>query len=374
MRKLFRHLHLWISVPFGLIVVVMCFTGALLVFEKDITDAVMSKRIAVEPLGKPLPVKMLADKVSATLADGVKVTGVTVSSNAGEAYKVGISKPRHAAVYVNQYTGEVLCEYQRLPFFRTTMRMHRWLMDSNPGKEGIFWGKIIVGVSTIAFVLLLITGIAVWLPRNGKMLKNRLKIVASKGKNRFWYDLHVAGGFYAFVLLLAMALTGLTWSFDWYSKGFYAMFAGEDAATKKEVASDKGNKKGGIADDVRSAGVDVWQVALDAVVSRNPDFGQATVSDGTVTLRRGSSWGNYRASDKYIYNKANGEIESVVLYKDSDKRSKARGWVYTIHTGLWGGMFSKLLTFFAALLGASLPLTGYYFWIKRLYGKRKRKG
>ena len=139
------------------------------------------------------------------------------------------------------------------------------------------------------------------------------------------------------------------------------------------MASDKGNKKGRIADDVQSAGVDVWQVALDAGISRNPDFGQVTVSDGTVTLRKASSWGNCRASDKYIYNKVNGEIESVVLYKDSDKRSKARGWVYTIHTGLWGGMFSKLLTFFAALLGATLPLTGYYFWIKRLYGKRKRK-
>lgn len=374
MRKLFRHLHLWISVPFGLVIVVICFTGALLVFEKDITDAVMSKRVTVEQVGKPLPVKMLADKVSATLSDGVKVTGVTVSSNPQTAYKVNISKPRHAAVYVDQYTGDVLEEYQRLPFFRTTMRMHRWLMDSNPGKEGVFWGRIIVGVSTIAFVLLLITGVVVWLPKNRKMLKNRLRIVFSKGKNRFWYDLHVAGGFYAFVLLLAMALTGLTWSFEWYSKGFYAMFAGEDTATEKEAVSGKGNKKGGIADDVRSAGVDVWQVALDTVISRNPDFGQATVSDGTVTLRSGSSWGNYRASDKYIYNKVNGEIESVVLYKDSSRLSKARGWVYTIHTGLWGGMFSKLLTFFAALLGASLPLTGYYFWIKRLYGKRKRKG
>ena len=226
-------------------------------------------------------------------------------------------------------------------------------------------------MSTIAFVLLLITGVVVWLPKNKKMLKNRLRIVFSKGKNRFWYDLHVAGGFYAFVLLLAMALTGLTWSFDWYSKGFYAMFAGEDTATEKEAVSGKGNKRDKVADDAQR--VDVWQVALDTVISRNPDFEQVTVSDGIITLRSGSSWGNYRASDKYIYNKVNGEIESVVLYKDSSRLSKARGWVYTIHTGLWGGMLSKLLTFFSALLGASLPLTGYYFWIKRLYGKRKRK-
>ncbi len=367
MRKIFRHLHLWISVPFGLVIVVICFTGALLVYENDITDAVMSKRIVVEPVGEPLPVKMLADKVSATLSDGVRVTGVTVSSNPESAYKVNISKPRHAAVYMNQYTGEVVAEYQRLPFFRTTMRLHRWLMDSNPGEGGLFWGKIVVGVSTIAFVLLLITGVVVWWPKNRKMLKNRLNIVLSKGKNRFWYDLHVAGGFYAFVLLLAMALTGLTWSFDWYGKAFYDLFAGKETATKNETTAGKKDNRGMVAD------ADAWQRALDAVIARNPDFGQVTVSDGTVTLRKASSWGNCRASDKYIYNKVNGEIESVVPYKESDRRSKARGWVYTIHTGLWGGALSKLLTFLAALLGASLPLTGYYFWIRRLYGKRKRK-
>ena len=32
-------------------------------------------------------------------------------------------------------------------------RMHRWLLDSmNPGNEGIFWGKMIVGVSTLLLV------------------------------------------------------------------------------------------------------------------------------------------------------------------------------------------------------------------------------
>ena len=39
-RKLFRKLHLWLSLPFGLIIMTTCLTGALLVFEKEITELV----------------------------------------------------------------------------------------------------------------------------------------------------------------------------------------------------------------------------------------------------------------------------------------------------------------------------------------------
>ena len=34
MKKIFRTLHLWLSVPFGLLVSLICFSGAMLVFEK----------------------------------------------------------------------------------------------------------------------------------------------------------------------------------------------------------------------------------------------------------------------------------------------------------------------------------------------------
>lgn len=369
MRKIFRHLHLWISIPFGLVIVVICFTGALLVFEKEITNIVTSNMRTVEQNGSCLSMGQLVDMVSKTLPEGVKVKGVTVSCNPDEAYKITLSKPRHAAVFVNQYTGEITGKYERLPFFRTTMRLHRWLMDKNPGEGGVFWGKIVVGISTIAFVLLLFTGFIVWWPRNRKMLKNRLNIVFSKGKNRLWYDLHVAGGFYVSVLLLAIALTGLTWSFKWYNNAFYDVVAGKEAVVKKENSA-RGEKK---ERNVTSGSeIDVWQKAFDNVVAENPDFNQVTVSDGTVTLSKKYLFGNYRASDRYGFDRSNGDIVSETLYKDSDRRSKARGWVYSIHTGLWGGLFSQLLTFFAALLGATLPLTGYYFWIKRLYGKRKK--
>ena len=42
MIKLFRKIHLWLSVPFGIIITLVCFSGAMLIFEPEITRAIKS--------------------------------------------------------------------------------------------------------------------------------------------------------------------------------------------------------------------------------------------------------------------------------------------------------------------------------------------
>lgn len=461
MRNFFRKFHLWVSVPFGIVITITCFTGALLVFEKEITALCVGDITVVTPVGEPLPVSVIADKVDATLPADVDVKGVVVSSSPDEAYRVNLSKPKKAAVYVNQYTGEVIGKDERMSFFQTVFRLHRWLMDSNPGEGKVFWGKMVVGASTLAFVVILLTGLVIWWPRNRKMLGNRLQIALRKGKNRFWYDLHVAGGFYAMLLLLAMALTGLAWSFEWYSNGVYTLLgAGEaketavverkaptrvetpvcpgscrdctlpvcvNSAENKNTAVESGGAAGWNVDAVTAAtnvtdtkyvdaepaisvaeidGVtaatavdaqsgativadgnsgatslavashstefDSWQKAYENVKSLVTDFETITVADGIVSVKN-TKYGNIRAADKYMFDEDSGAIISVELYKDSARKGKLSGWFYSLHTGSWGGLLTRVLYFLAALLGATLPLTGYYLWVKRLYGKRKSR-
>lgn len=105
-----------------------------------------------------------------------------------------------------------------------------------PGSD-IFVGKLVVGISTLIFVFILISGIVIWWPRTRKALVNSLKISTGKGLKRFWYDLHVAGGMYILLFLLVMALTGLTWSFSWYRTGFYRLFGVEVQQRKSGKAS-----------------------------------------------------------------------------------------------------------------------------------------
>ncbi|WP_287646694.1 PepSY-associated TM helix domain-containing protein [Bacteroides sp.] len=402
MKKIFRKIHLWLSVPFGLIITLVCFSGAMLVFENEVNEWFRRDLYYVETVKEsPLPMDKLLEKVATTLPDSVSVTGVSISSDPGRAYQVSLSKPRRASLYVDQYTGEVKGKSERSGFFMFMFRMHRWLLDSmNPGNEGIFWGKMIVGVSTLLLVFVLISGIVIWWPRTRKALKNSLKITATKGWRRFWYDLHVAGGMYALIFLLAMALTGLTWSFPWYRTAFYKVFGVEvqqRAAQGHEQKSDAQKRDTKLAThrEKKREGNEVrkgersrrpennhsdmysvtspfvyWQEIYDKLRRQNPEYKQISISSGTASVSF-NRFGNQRASDRYSFNTDNGEFTETSLYQHQDKSGKIRGWIYSVHVGNWGGMFTRILTFIAALLGTALPLTGYYLWIKRLIKVRK---
>lgn len=370
MKKIFRKIHLWLSVPFGLIITLVCFSGAMLVFENEVNEWSRPDLYYVETVKESsLPMDKLLEKVATTLPDSVSVTGVSISSDPGRAYQVSLSKPRRASLYVDQYTGEVKGKSERSGFFMFMFRMHRWLLDSmNSGNEGIFWGKMIVGVSTLLLVFVLISGIVIWWPRTRKALKNSLKITATKGWRRFWYDLHVAGGMYALIFLLAMALTGLTWSFPWYRTAFYKVFGIEvqqQAAQGHEQKSDaqKRDTKPAVHREKKSFAY--WQEVYDKLSRQNPEYKQISISSGTASVSF-NCFGNQRASDRYSFNTDNGEFTETSLYQHQDKSGKIRGWIYSIHVGNWGGMFTRILAFIAALIGAALPLTGYYLWIKKL--------
>lgn len=404
MKKAFRKLHLWLSLPFGLLISIICLSGAALVFEDEIMELLYPERYFVKEYNETvLPVEELMAIVSKTLPDSVAVAGVNISSDPTRAYQVNLTKPRRSYVYVNQYTGEVKPRYERAAFFTIMFRTHRWLLDSMKPDGGIFWGKMIVGTSTLLFVFILITGIVIWIPRTYKALKSRLKITVSRGWKRFWYDLHLVGGFYTFVILLVLALTGLTWSFSWYRNGFYKVFGVEttqqqghghgggnaqqtqvhgggnaqqghgSANTRQAQARERGNGNDSHRQGTRPENAfSHWQRVYDELSALNPDYKRITVSKGTanVTFDR---MGNQRASDRYTFDARTGEITGSTLYKDLDKSGKIRGWIYSVHVGSWGGMFTRIITFFAALIGGTLPLTGYYLWIKKELKKRKNR-
>ena len=142
MRKFFKRLHLWLSVPLGLLISVVCLSGAALVFEKEITQAL-----------RP------------------------AAQQAEMAEKGGKPRP--------------------LPFFRTMRQLHRWLMDVPPRKGESSTGRTVVGITTLAMAGILVSGLVLWVPRNRRMLGNRFRVSCDKGWRRFCYDSHVVLGFYA---------------------------------------------------------------------------------------------------------------------------------------------------------------------------------
>lgn len=266
------------SLPFGVVMAITCLTGAILVFEQDITKIVQHDLHYVQEVkGNPIPTDSLIQQVELTLSEGVIVKEVITSDDPRHTYAVKLSKPRNATIYVDPYTAEILGTQSRLPFFATTLKLHRFLLGKRDAESGIFWGKTIVGVSTLLFVIVLLTGVVLWWPKSKEAFRKLVLIHFGNGLSRFLYDLHAVGGMYVLIFLLLLALTGLTWSFPW------------------------------------------WRSVVNTLLG-----------EGSQSL------------------------------------------VYAIHVGSWAGTFSRILTFIAALIGATLPLTGYYLWLKRLLRKKKK--
>ncbi len=452
MKKLFRKLHLWLSVPFGIFITLICFSGSMLVFEKEISEWSNHDLYFVDEVKQsPLPLDELMTGVAATLPDSVAITGVTISDDSSRNYQVSLSQPRRASLYVDQYTGQVKGRNRRLPFFDTMFHLHRWLMGSSSGT-----GKLLVGISTLILVIILITGLLMWLTNRNKPLTKSLKISFTKGWPRFWHDLHVAGGIYATLFLLVVALTGLTWSFSWYRNGFYSMFgvettaggshgggAGAQERTARNDGTPDGERRGGREGRTSEGGEENrhsrhgqaqggeadgrahrqaeggeenfrehrnqaeegvvaqrhhdgaeynteggerrgegrgfhrspyahWQQIVDELAKENPGYRQITVSEGSAgVVPAGRS--SLRAADKFDFDKRTGQITDSKPYDTQDRASKVRSGVYTVHVGSWGGLLTRILTFLSALLGATLPLTGYYLWIRRLVKRRQNR-
>lgn len=382
-----KKIHLYLSLPFGILLTLICFSGAMLVFEKEITRLLHPERTRVERVAEAaLPLDTLIHRVSATLPDSVSITSVAVYADPQQAWKFNLSKPRKASLMVNPYTAKILPESGRTHFFATMFRLHRWLLGPAKAADGsIGWGKLLVGISTIAFVFVILTGIAVWWPRTRQALRNSLKVPFHRGFRPFARGAHVALGVYTSLFLLVMSLTGLTWSFGWYRDAFYALFGAQTSATqhgsvkKEQQEREKGTKakEKGTKDKQTSkadkqkhtARTMAWQTALEQMQATCPHYESITLSPGSASVGSGQL-GNVRAADKYQIDPHNGTILSVEKASDAPLSQSLRGWIYSVHAGGFGGIVTRILWFVTSLIGATLPLTGYYLWWKRI-GRRR---
>lgn len=229
-------------------------------------------------------------------------------------------------------------------------------------------GKLIVGVSTIAMTIILISGLVIWIPRTRKALKNRLTVACGKGTRRLMYDSHVALGFYATIFLLLMALTGPTWSFGWYREAAYSLLGAEPQPQNQQAGHAHGHgndeKKENGKTERRQETCIAYDAALKEIQNLYPEYNYIKLSknEATVSLNK---YGYRSKSDNVKFNPKTGKITEIRKFEDNSVRQNLRGLIYSLHVGTWGGPATKVLYFLAALIGATLPLTGYYLWLKK---------
>lgn len=359
MNKIYRKLHLWLAVPTGILISVICLSGAALVFEQDITQALNLHLYRSEPQTKFLQPSEIAARIREQMPDSLSLSSLQMPGEADGVCMASFKNAGRRTLSVNPYTGDVNGWTKSYPFFQTMRKLHRWLMNPPAQKGEKSVGKVVVGITTLVMVFILVSGLIVWIPRNRKALKNRLKVSYSKGWRRFWYDSHVSLGFYATIFLLIMALTGLTWSFGWYRTAAYSLFGGGQQQT-----SAPGKANGKQTGKKQAFDYNVWDNVFHELQNRYPAYQNITLAIGNAQVSP-YPHSSMRKTDRVTFNQQTGEIKKITRYKELPPSQTLKGWFYAVHTGSWGGMITKILYFIATLIGGVLPLSGYYLWMKR---------
>ena len=182
-KKVLLKLHLWLSLPLGVIIILICLSGATLVFKNEIRNALEMPKV---------------------IAPHAKSVKVAYSVKAGDEEKVGKTIGKFSSKDAPYGTTT------KRDFFSYVTKFHTSLMMGPVG-------KLIITYTTLLFIL--ISGIFVLLPKDRKQLCQCFKVEWNKGSRRRLFDLHVSLGWCALLWLLLLSVTGLGFGLKLVPKG-----------------------------------------------------------------------------------------------------------------------------------------------------------
>jgi uncharacterized iron-regulated membrane protein len=360
-------IHLWLGLSSGLVVVIVALTGCIYAFQAEIQNATQPYRFVTDETKAVQPPSVLKGIAEKQLP-GKRIHAVLYPGK-GQAAQVifyNIDPEYYYLVYLNPYTGELLkVKDMDADFFDFILEGHfyLWLPPEI--------GQPVVASFTLVFVVMLISGLVLWWPKNKQARAQRFSIKWNARWRRKNYDLHNVMGFYALVIALVLALTGLVWGFEWYANALHSIAGGEKSLLYEEPLSDTTYRA--VAN--RPAIDRVWDIMRKeyptaAVIEVHiPETSLSPIAANANPDGETYWQADYRYYDQYSLK----EMSVNHIYgrlNEANAGDKLLRMNYDIHTGAIIGLPGKILAFCASLIVATLPVTGFLIWLGR---KRKEK-
>ncbi|WP_281323543.1 PepSY-associated TM helix domain-containing protein [Flavobacterium aestivum] len=366
LKKRIGKIHLWLGLSSGIIVFILAITGCLYAFQEEIQNSTEEYRF-VEKQNQPFLLPSQLEQIARKELPGKSLHAIKYNGaeKSAEAIFFHYEPTYYYIVYLNPYSGKVL-ETANMDegFFRFILDGHfyLWLPPEI--------GQIVVATATLVFLVLLLSGLYLWYPRNKNATKQRFRFRWKKETKwkRKNYDLHNITGFYVLLIALIFAITGLVWGFQWFAYSYYTVIGGEKSlvyqdpvSTKKTVPPSKPLDK-------------VWaqmqkEYPHAKSIEVHPPENDSTAIAANANPDEGTHWKtDYRYFDQYTLEEK--EVEHIYgKYKNAATADKLMRMNYDIHTGAVLGLPGKIFAFLISLLIATLPITGFYVW----WGRKKKK-
>jgi sulfite reductase (NADPH) flavoprotein alpha-component len=379
LRWLIFQLHWMLGITIGIVLAIMGVTGATMAFEDQIMEALSRGVIDVAPRAAPVlsPDQVLAR--FALQAPGAKPTSITLRSVPGAAPQVTYRPPKTGPEasaqkrYLDPYDGKILGQARGETFFATVRQIHRYLLLPDEGKG---WGRQITGVAAFSLIYFAISGIYLRWPKRALDWKVWLKPNLKLRKRGLYWSLHSVIGTWAFLVYLTIALTGLTWSYDWYKAGFNRVLTGRDpkpAASEVQLDKSKPSQAVG-AKSAKPKAAPRLDLAWNAARRVTPDVTTMiiTVPKPGAPIRVRALPGHAaheRAFDELKIDGKTGAVLSRDAYADMSLGEKIVSARLAVHRGAFFGLPGAILFMLAAVTMPLFPITGYLLY----FGRRRAK-
>jgi uncharacterized iron-regulated membrane protein len=366
-KKLTGKVHLWLGLSSGLIVFIIAVTGCIYAFQEEIQNLTQPYRVVEAQQKQFLPPSEI-QKIAESALPNKHLHAVLYQGTTGSARAIFYSdapEEYYYKVYINQYTGEVLkVNNEEEGFFPFILDGHFYLWLPHD------IGKPVVASATLVFLVMVISGIILWWPKNKNGGRQRFTIKWDGRWRRKNYDLHNVMGFYVMWVGVIFAITGLVWGFEWFMKSYYKTMAGGkdfiEYSSPKSALNQPMNFSSPAIDQI-------WQImkteypqagAIEVHIPEGPnDCIAANANPDPSTY-----WKiDYRYFDQYTLKELPvdhmwGRLQNA---SGADKLMRMN---YDIHVGAVLGLPGKILAFCMSLIIASLPVTGTLIW----WGRKKK--
>ena len=376
-RKLLRrnqflfNLHLILSIIFAIPLLVVGVTGAILSYQHELEEIINLNAAKVEKMGEMLSVEQILQSFSEQT--GVKQPArLVLPKNESEAIKIYANNSD--AYLVNPYTAQIIGKDYGVAFVRVAMSLHRNLGFALTGnKTAGEVGKQIVGASTVAMIVLVISGVWLHFPRIKRKFAEAVKPNFKLKKYALFHNLHTSFGVLSAVIYLVICLTGLMWSYRWYNGAVTKLFVSEQNLPKETAQKDGALAK---AEGKKSAEYKFSDVqkAYEIFKSSGIEY-----KEFSLMLAAGDKI-NVRYYEPDAPNTARPKMAAVNVKDGKMAEQKQTGGItvgmvkstnYQLHTGYFFGLVGKILWSVVSLLMALFIFSGFYMTAKRAFKPKK---
>lgn len=390
LRSVLFWLHLAAGLVAGIAIGIMCFTGTVLAFEREIVAWAERDIRRVTPAtdaATRLPLPEIVARVRAARPEA-RLASVMISADPRDA--VAFPLGREGALYADPHTGEVrvAATTRTRDFMRLMTDWHRYLGRTGDQRP---IGKAINGACNIAFCFLAISGLYLWLPRSWSW--RGVKAVALFNwrltGNARDFNWHNAIGLWAAPVLIVLTLTALPISYRWAGNLIYTL-AGETPpapagtgasampAASASKPTDRPNAEPAPPAGTRPLDYDAllaaarnlapgWEVLT--LQLQNDPAGRSS-RPAQITVKLADSWPRTATTTLTLDPHSGAELKREGFGNLTTGR-QIRIWTRFLHTGQalgWGGQFVAGL---ACLGGCLLIYTGFALAWRRFSGRMK---